>query len=227
MIKALAMTPLQDLSHRASELIASLSPHVTLVAAAKTRTIEEIRTVVDAGVRVIGHNYVQEAEAMMTTLDRKIECHMIGHLQRKKAAKAVEVFDAVESLDSLSLAEALEKRCERMGKVLPVLIELNSGEESEKTGVPIREVFELAKGLGAFPHLRLVGLMTMGPMVSTPEDIRPFFRLAKECFDTLKTQDIPGSQIEQLSMGMSDTFRVAIEEGATWIRVGTALFGPR
>ncbi len=210
-----------------SRVIASLPAGVTLVAAGKTRTPEQLRAAVDGGVRVIGHNYVQEAEASISALGRQVRWHFIGHLQRNKARKAVELFDMIETLDSVRLARALDRACAEAGKVMPVLIEVNSGEEDSKAGAMPDRVQSLARELAGFERLRLIGLMTMGPWLADPEKMRPCFRLTRELFDTLSFAGIEGAEMKYLSMGMSDSYRVAIEEGANLVRIGTALFGPR
>jgi len=217
-----------DLVKRNSERILKEIPqNVTLLAAAKTRTIEEVKAAFEAGIRHFGHNYVQEARMMAPELDLKAKWHMIGHLQRNKAKDAVELFDMIETLDSIRLAEELEKRCAAAGKTLEVLIEINSGMEDEKSGVLPQDLAPLVEAASDFPHLRLVGLMTMGPLEGEPESSRPYFVKTRQIFEELRKANLPGVDMRVLSMGMSDSFRVAIEEGATMVRLGTALFGPR
>ncbi len=217
-----------DLVKRNSERILKEIPqNVTLLAAAKTRTIEEVKAAFEAGIRHFGHNYVQEARVMAPDLDLKAKWHMIGHLQRNKAKDAVELFDMIETLDSIRLAEELEKRCAATGKTLEVLVEINSGMEDEKSGVLPQDLAPLVVAASGFPHLRLVGLMTMGPLEGEPERSRPYFAKTRQLFDELRKANLPGVEMRVLSMGMSGSFRVAIEEGATMVRLGTALFGPR
>jgi pyridoxal phosphate enzyme (YggS family) len=152
---------------------------------------------------------------------------MIGHLQRNKAGMAVEIFDVVESLDSMRLANELEKRCGDIGKVMDVLIEVNSGAEDNKTGILPQEVLPLAQLVDTLPYLRLTGLMTMGPLSGDAELSRPYFKNTCALFDQLKGMHLSNSAISVLSMGMSGSYKVAIEEGATMVRIGTLLFGPR
>ncbi len=208
-------------------ILDALPEHVTLVAAGKMRTPEEQLAAAAAGVSVIGHNYVQQAEAARAAVGDRVRWHLIGHLQRNKAKKAVELFDMVESLDSERLARALDKAAAKAGRVLPVLIEVNSGEEHSKAGVMPDAVEGLARQLAAVEHLDLQGLMTMGPYDPDAERMRPYFRKTRELFDALAAAAIPGVQMRWLSMGMSDSYRVAIEEGANLVRIGSALFGPR
>ena len=209
------------------ELLASLPQGVTLVAAGKTRTVEELRAAVEAGVRIIGHNYVQEAERGIEALGREIRWHCIGHLQRNKAKKAAQLFDMIETVDSMKIAAALDKACAALSKVMPVLIEVNSAEEDNKSGALPNGVAALVKELAALDHLRVEGLMTMGPWTEDPEEVRPYLRRTKELFDQLSAGNIPNVEMRYLSMGMSDSYLVAIEEGANLVRIGTRLFGPR
>jgi pyridoxal phosphate enzyme (YggS family) len=217
----------ERITERVAGLLAGLPEGVTLVGAVKTRTPEEVAAAIRGGLRHIGHNYVQEAERMRAGLSPGPVWHLIGHLQRNKARKAVEVFDVVETLDSVRLAEELERRCEAADRVLPVLIEVNSGREANKSGALPEEVPVLAEGLTGFPHLRLEGLMTMGPDTGDPELARPHFQTTRRLFEELTVQARPGPALRTLSMGMSNSYRVALEEGANIIRLGTLLFGPR
>lgn len=216
-----------SLKTRVARILEALPPGVSVVAAVKTRTPEEVAEVLDAGISAVGHNYVQEAEPMIRILGGRARWHLIGHLQRNKARRAVELFDVIETIDSWRIAEAVDKRCSELGKVMPVLVEINSGKESSKTGVVPQEVEELVKRIANLKHIRLEGLMTMGPRFGDPEDARPYFRLTRGIFDKLKEADIPGIRMRTLSMGMSNSYRVAIEEGANMIRLGTVLFGQR
>jgi pyridoxal phosphate enzyme (YggS family) len=218
---------LTDISNNARELIATLPSRVTLIAAGKTRSPEEQRAAIEGGVTIIGHNYVQEAEAACAVLGRKAQWHLIGHLQRNKAKKAAAVFDVIETVDSLRLGQALQDACAALDKRMPILIEVNSGDEPNKAGVLPDQVEQLAAALAHFPNLHVQGLMTMGPISDNPEDSRPYFRLTAELFGALRRAPPPGSDIKTLSMGMSDTYHIAIEEGATHVRLGSRLFGPR
>ena len=189
----------------------SLPPNVLLVAAAKTRTAAEVKTVTASGITAIGYNYVQEAEAMRQALKEwemrdaphHVQWHLIGHLQRNKAKKAVELFDVIETIDSLRIAEAVNRRCADIGKVMPVLIEINSGRESNKTGAPPDEVISLVRQVAELKHIKIQGLMTMGPRFGDPEEARPYFRLAKNLFDQLTAENVPNTEMKYLSMGMS------------------------
>lgn len=226
-------TPMNQASHleevrrAVRDILSELPPHVTLVAAAKMRTAEELLAACEAGIKIIGHNYVQDAEAMRTVIGERARWHFIGRLQKNKAKKAAQIFDMVETMDSFELAARLNKECALIGKVLPLLIEINSGRESAKAGVMPEDTESLALRLAKLEHLHLQGLMTMGPFTENPEEARPFFRITKETFDRLARAAIPNIEMRFLSMGMSDTYKVAIEEGANIVRIGTKLFGAR
>jgi len=210
-----------------TEIRNSLPPGVMLVAAAKTRSPEEVQAAIKAGINIVGYNYVQEAERMNQDIGKSVQWHMIGHLQRNKVKKAVTLFDMIETIDSVNLAEAVNKRCASESKIMPVLVEINSGMESNKTGVLPEEVDKLIMQIGGLQNLRIQGLMTMGPRFGNPEDARPYFKATKSAFERLSKADIPNVEMRYLSMGMSNSYKIAIEEGANIIRVGTKLFGER
>ena len=208
-------------------ILADLPPGVELVAAAKTRSAAEILEAIEAGVRAIGENYVQEAADVFPAVGRRARWHFIGHLQSNKAKKAVEIFDLVETVDSLALGRELDKRAAAAGKTMEVLVEINSGREPQKAGVLPEDAEALVRELAALPRLRVLGLMTMGPYEGDPEDSRPYFVETRRIYVALKALDVPGLEMRHLSMGMSHSWRVAVEEGATLVRIGTAIFGPR
>lgn len=208
-------------------ILAELPPGVELAAAAKTRTPGEIVEAIEAGVRIIGENYVQEAQTAKAAVGPRCAWSLIGHLQSNKAKKAVEIFDMVETVDSIELARELDKRCAAAGRSLDILVEINSGEEGQKAGVRPAEAEALLRAAAALPNLRLRGLMTMGPFEGDPEDSRPYFRTTRELFARFRDLGLPGAEMAVLSMGMSHSYRVAVQEGATRVRIGTAIFGPR
>ncbi len=209
------------------KILSELPPGVLLVAAAKGRTPDEILEALEAGVQIIGENYVQEAEQAFSVIGRRAQWHMIGHLQRNKAKKAVEIFDIVETLDSVQLAQELEKHCARMNRILPVFLEINSGREPQKSGVFPEDAEALIRAVSQLPHLRVCGLMTMGPRFGDPEDARPYFQETRKLFEHLKALNIPRVEMKYLSMGMSNTYKIALEEGANVVRIGTKIFGER
>ncbi|MFH0914604.1 MAG: YggS family pyridoxal phosphate-dependent enzyme [Chloroflexota bacterium] len=212
---------------RVPELLAELPPGVILVAVAKGRTPEEVLEAVRAGAKVIGENYVQEAERAYALVGNRVQWHFIGHLQKNKVKKAVRVFDMVETVDSLELAREIDKRCREFGKVMPVLVEVNSGREAQKTGVLPEEALRLIEEVSRLENLRVMGLMTIGPVTENPEDIRPYFARTRRLLETIQSRNLPGVEMRYLSMGMSSTYKIALEEGANIVRIGTRLFGER
>jgi len=204
---------------------------ISLMAVSKTQTPERIREGYDAGLRLFGENRVQEfAEKAGTLADlQDAEWRMIGHLQTNKAAKAAELFTGVESVDSLRLAEKLNVAAENLGKKLVVLIEINVGGEAAKSGVAAEseDLQELLQGAAGLEHIEFRGLMTVPPFTEDPEQARPYFRRLRELRDQIGARALPGIGMQELSMGMSHDFEVAIEEGSTCVRVGTAIFGER
>ena len=211
---------------------------VTIVLSGKTRTVEQIKEAIDAGVTDIGENYVQEAGQMYSALQKKaakVKWHMIGHLQTNKINKAIRIFDVIQTIDSLEKAAAVDKRVETARKqIVPVYVEINIGNEDSKAGIkpeehePFEEYIEkLVRDMSALNHLRLEGLMTMGPRSGNPEDVRPYFRRTRKIFEKIKALDLPNVNMKYLSMGMSNSYGVAIEEGSNMVRIGTAIFGKR
>ncbi len=208
-------------------ILAELPAGVELVAAAKTRSAAEILEALDAGVRAIGENYVQEATEVFPAVGRRARWHLIGRLQTNKAKKAVEIFDLIETVDSIALGREIDKRAAAAGKTMDIFVEVNSGREAQKAGVMPDNAEALVRSLASLPRLRVLGLMTMGPFEGDPEDSRPYFEETRRVFDALKGLAIPGVEMRHLSMGMSHSWRVAVEEGANIVRIGTAIFGPR
>ena len=208
-------------------IISELPAGVDLVAAAKTRTPDEIRRAVDAGIRIIGENYVQEAEEAFAALGRIARWHFIGHLQKNKVKKAVPIFDMIETVDSVKLAELIDRECAKLDKTMPVLVEVNSGREPQKSGVLPEEAERLIRNLSKISHIQVLGLMTMGPRFGDPELARPYFQETKRLFNRLSQLDLDNVEMRYLSMGMSNTYKIAIEEGANMVRIGTKIFGKR
>jgi pyridoxal phosphate enzyme (YggS family) len=215
------------IKERVEEILKELPPGVTLVAAAKTRTPEEIREAIEGGLEIVGENYVQEAEKAFAAIGNRVQWHLIGRLQTNKVKKAVRIFDMIETVDSSKLAEEIQRCCEKTGKVMPVLLEINSGEEDRKSGVLPGESPRLISEIAGLDRVKVMGLMTMGPLVGSGEESRPYFRKTRLLFEELRRMSIPGVDMKYLSMGMSDSYRVALEEGATLVRIGTRIFGPR
>jgi len=209
------------------QILGELPKDVKLVGAAKTRTPAEILDAVDAGLEIVGENYVQEAEKAFQVIGHRVEWHLIGHLQSNKAKKAVHFFDMIETVDTLKLARAIDKACGNIGKIMPVLIEINSGEEPQKAGVMPAAALSLIKEISGLENIRIQGLMTMGPYGGDPEHARPYFQKTKKLFEEIRVLNLPGVEMRYLSMGMSDSYKVALEEGANLVRIGTKLFGQR
>ncbi|MGD2294557.1 MAG: YggS family pyridoxal phosphate-dependent enzyme [Candidatus Aminicenantes bacterium] len=208
-------------------ILEELPGHVALVAAAKTRTPDEIAKAVDAGVQIIGENYVQEAQEAFRVVGRKAKWHFIGHLQTNKVKKAVDIFDVIETVDSIKLAKEIDKRCGQKEKSMSVFIEINSGREPQKFGVFPEDTLDLIEHIMEFKNVRVRGLMTMGPFFGDPEDARPYFVVTRKLFEKIKALNFPDVDMTYLSMGMTNSYRVAIEEGANLVRIGTKIFGKR
>ncbi len=210
-----------------NQILSELPDGVQLVAAAKTRSPAEVLAVVIAGVKIIGENYVQEAERAYEVVGDKATWHFIGHLQGNKVKKAVRLFDMIETVDSLYIAGEIDKLCAQIGKVMPVLVEVNSGREKQKSGVFPERALELVREISDFKNIRVMGLMTMGPRLGNPEDSRPYFIKTRKIFEEISRLNLSGVQMKYLSMGMSNSYRVAVEEGANIVRIGSKLFGER
>lgn len=192
----------------------------TLVAATKGRTVEEINKTISAGIIIIGENYVKEAAEKHYHLAGKAAFHLLGHLQRNKVPKAVEIFDMIQTVDNPLLAQKINEECKKINKNMPVLIEVNIAGEKNKTGCAPEEVEKLASDISKFTHLQLKGLMAMGPALADAEELRPYFKKMKILFDELQKE----YNISVLSMGMSESYRIALEEGATMVRIGKKIF---
>ena len=218
---------MSSITENVKKILQELPEGVKLVAAAKTRTAEEIEEAIRAGIEIIGENYVQEAEEAFKSVKEKAEWHFIGHLQKNKINKVIRIFDMVETVDSVELAKELDKRCGRIGRIMPVLIEVNSGKEPQKSGVMPEDVEKVIREIAVLKNIRILGLMTMGPRMGKAEEFRPYFKVTKGIFDRIKELNIPNVEMRYLSMGMSNSYKVAIEEGANIVRIGTKLFGER
>jgi len=197
-----------------------ITDNITILLATKKRTIEEINQAINL-IPLIGENYVQEAQEKFSKLNN-CKKHFIGHLQTNKVKDAIKIFDCIETIDSKKIADEINKQCEKINKVMPIFIEINIGQEENKNGCLPDEVEFLAEYISNLPFLKLTGLMTMAPYVDA-EKTRPYFKAIKIIFDKLKDK----YNLEELSMGMSHSYKIAIEEGATLVRLGTCIFGER
>lgn len=201
---------------------------VNLVAVTKTRTLDEIRIAIEAGARDLGENYVQELEEKADALaDEDIRWHAIGHLQTNKVRKIADFVALIHSVDSPRVAREIDKRAESANRQVPVLLQVNISGEERKFGVEDDEAYALAMEVGQLQNARLMGLMTMPPYCEEPEGNRPYFVALRELRDRLVDRGIPEESMRHLSMGMTCDYETAVEEGATFVRVGTAIFGPR
>ncbi len=214
--------------HRACAQVGRDPSEVRLIAVSKTVDVERIREGVAAGIRELGENYVQEARKKIAELaELPVTWHYIGHLQTNKARFAVELFSWIHTVDRKRLAEALDRRAEKVGKRLSVLIQVHLGDEETKAGVEPGELFTLCDEVDRLQALELKGLMVLPPYLADPEVVRPYFRHLRELLEQVRQRVKNPEAVKELSMGMSHDFEVAIEEGATMVRVGTALFGKR
>jgi pyridoxal phosphate enzyme (YggS family) len=200
---------------------------ITLIAVSKTVEIAQIREAIEAGVTILGENYVQEAREKIEQIGHGIQWHMIGHLQSNKAKYAVTLFDYIHSLDGISLAREIDRRAAQKGKKVRALVEVNLSGEVSKFGVGSEKVMELIHQVSSLEHISIEGLMTMPPYFDEPEKARPYFIRLRDLRDRVQKEGIAGVRMNELSMGMSGDFEAAIEEWATMVRVGTAIFGER
>jgi pyridoxal phosphate enzyme (YggS family) len=215
------------IKENAERLLNELPEGVELLAAAKERNAYEISEAIKGGIKIIGENYLNDALGVINEVTQKAEWHFIGHLQRNKVKKVIDIFDMIESVDSFRLAKEIDKWCEKRNKIMPILIEINSGEENQKTGVAPKDVTQLIKDISSLNYVKIRGLMTMGPRFGDPEESRPYFIKTREIFEQIQNLHLPNVEMKYLSMGMTNSYEVAIQEGANLIRIGTKLFGQR
>jgi hypothetical protein len=215
------------ISENVKRILSEIPEGVEVVAAAKTRTAEEILEAIETGINKIGENYVKEAVAVNEIVGDKAQWHFIGHLQSNKVVQVVPIVDMIETVDSAKLARKIDKYAALNNKIMPILIEINSGREPQKNGVMPDNVEQLIREIAPLPNIKVMGLMTMGPFTGDPEDARHYFVETRRILEQIKALDIPHVNMKYLSMGMSNSYKVAIEEGANIIRIGTKLFGAR
>ncbi|UCD83170.1 MAG: YggS family pyridoxal phosphate-dependent enzyme [Desulfobacterales bacterium] len=213
---------------RAAEACRRPVESVRLIAVSKTMPAEVVREAIEAGVTDLGENYIQEAKDKINSLARfSVNWHFIGHLQSNKAKYAVRMFDLIHSVDSLKLAKELNKYAKNNGKTQSVLIQVNVAREDSKSGVYAEDTLKLLTDISRLENIAVKGLMTMPPFFNAPEKVRPFFAALRKLRDQIKAEDIPNIAMDELSMGMTGDFETAIAEGATMVRIGTAIFGER
>ena len=222
---------LQDVKNRiqtAARVCGRNPETIRLVAVSKTVPTARVRQAIQAGVTILGENYVQEARAKFNDLATyPVSWHFIGHLQSNKAKYAVRLFDLIHSVDSLKLARELDKQSRKINKIQEILIQVNISEEASKSGVNVKDTLSLLKDISRLENLSVKGLMTMPPYFNAPEKVRPYFTALRGLRDRLEKQSLLNVSLDELSMGMTGDFEVAIQEGATLVRIGTAIFGKR
>lgn len=200
---------------------------VTLIAVSKTKPVETLQEAYDLGVRIFGENKVQELTAKYEALPKDIHWHMIGHLQTNKVKYIIDKAELIHSVDSLKLAETIEKEAAKRDLIADILVEVNVAEEESKFGMKMEEVIPFVEKVSAFPHVRVRGLMTIAPFVEDPEENRSIFADLHKLYIDIKKKNHDNDTVSVLSMGMTNDYEVAIEEGATMVRVGTGIFGAR
>lgn len=200
---------------------------IQLVAVSKTVEPERVNQAIRGGIEIIGENRVQEAEGKFKEITEPVTKHLVGHLQTNKARKAVELFDFIQSVDSERIAREISRRALDTGKVMDVLVEVNTSAEETKFGIEPEEAMTLIETIAGLEGIKIKGLMTIGLFSDNPEDTRPCFKRLKRFFEEVKAANIPGVEMKHLSMGMTSDFEVAIEEGSNMVRVGTGIFGAR
>ena len=195
------------------------------MAVTKTATMGQIEEAINAGVKIIGENRVQDAKEKYQNLTAGIEWHLIGHLQTNKVKYAVEIFNCIHSVDSIKLAQEIDKRSKQFGKIMDVLVEVNVSGEESKYGIKLEEVKPFIKNISEFLRIKVRGLMTIAPIVKDKEEVRPYFRKLRELSKEIKSKNIENVKMDYLSMGMTEDFEIAIEEGANMVRIGRGIFG--
>jgi len=212
---------------KSAEKSSRRAKEIKLVVVTKTVEIDRINEAIRGGIDIIGENRIQEAEAKFNQLTENVEKHLVGHLQTNKAKKATELFDLIQSVDSVRVAEAISRKAMEKGRVMDVLVEVNTSGEATKFGVEPDQVLSLIETISKLEGIKIKGLMTIGLFSDNPEDTRPCFKKLKTLFEEIKSANIPEVEMRFLSMGMTSDFEVAIEEGSNMVRVGTGIFGAR
>lgn len=209
------------------KLLEEIPSYVSVVAATKTREIDEIKEAIEGGIEICGENYLQEAERKILAIGKLCKWHFIGTIQRRKIKKIVELFDMIQSVGSINHAEEISKCSNEIGKIMPILLEVNIAKEPQKSGFLPEEVYNSVLYISNLENIEILGLMTMGPVLANASDYAPFFRDMRDIFERLKSIKSRKIKMQILSMGMSDSYKIAIENGSNMVRIGTAIFGPR
>jgi pyridoxal phosphate enzyme (YggS family) len=218
----------KDRIKEAAEACGRNPEHISLVAVSKTKSADQVLEAIEAGVTILGENYVQEARDKIATLSESpVSWHFIGHLQSNKAKYAVKLFDLIHSVDSLKLARELNKQAQKNEKIQQILVQVNISQEETKSGISVDETMDLVKEISRLENVSIRGLMTMPPYFNQPEKVKPYFAALRDLRDQIQQTSNLNVPMDELSMGMTGDFEVAIEQGATMVRVGTAIFGER
>ncbi|MDM8526039.1 YggS family pyridoxal phosphate-dependent enzyme [Desulfococcaceae bacterium HSG8] len=219
---------IKDRISKAAERCGRDPGSIRLVAVSKTMPADRVREGIEAGITILGENYMQEAREKIAELSAyPVSWHFIGHLQSNKAKYAVKLFDLIHSVDSLKLARELDKQAAKINKKQDILVQVNIGEEASKSGAYTDEVKSIISDISQLENLSVRGLMTIPPFFNSPEKVRPYFSALKDLGDQIREEALPNVKMDELSMGMTGDFEAAIEEGATLVRIGTAIFGKR
>ena len=213
--------------NRTKSFIEAVPKGVKVLAAAKKRDAAEVLEAIRAGIKIIGENYVQEAQAKRPLVNADVSWHMIGSLQKNKVKKAIQIFDVVETVDSIDLADCIEKECAKLNKNICVMVEVNIAREPQKAGIFPERLKKVVEFIIKCRHLRLIGLMAMGSLTDNKDILHKHFKEVRNLFYDIKETFSLNSSFEYLSMGMSSSYDIAIQEGANLVRIGTAIFGPR
>ncbi len=201
---------------------------VKLIAVSKKMSEERVRVAIESGAKILGENYIQEAREKIEALkEYDVSWHFIGHLQSNKAKYAVKIFDMIHTVDSVKLAKEIDKQAKKIDKIQEILIQINISEEDSKSGVSADNTIQIIKEISRFDNIRIKGLMGMPPYYDNPEMAKPYFTRMKEIKEMIEAEKIKGVLMDELSMGMTGDFEVAIQEGSTLVRIGTAIFGAR
>ena len=217
----------QDRIASTAQRVGRESDSITLIAISKTKPVSLIVEAIDAGITDIGENRVQEAKGKRSQVDHPVSWHLVGHLQTNKVKQALKIFDLIHSVDSIRLLAEIERQSCRLNRRTDVLVEVNTSGEESKYGLQPNEVLSFMESASEYSHVRLKGLMTVGEFMPNPEEVRPSFTLLRSLKETIDSQGYQNVEMKYLSMGMTNDFEVAIEEGANMVRIGSAIFGER
>ena len=220
----LKIIKMSSIRENVKDIIGELPEGIILVCVVKGRSPEDLLEAVNVGIKVVGENYLQEAEVHFKIIGNRVKWHFIGHLQLNKVKKVVKIFDMIETVDSFRLAEEIDRRCKEIKKIMPVLIEINSARELQKFGVFPEDTERFIREISSFENIKIQGFMTMGALSFDPQKLRPYFKITKDLFEKIKNLKINNVEMGYLSMGMTDSYRIAISEGANIVRIGTKIF---